>query len=48
MFFITQWRARPDRIRDAIKRRVESLPSHGQFIEQCCAARSAITAASAA
>jgi len=32
------------RIRDAIKRRAESLPSHGEFIQHCCAARQAVTA----
>jgi tryptophan halogenase len=33
------------RIRSAIKQRAETLPSHGEFIQQCCAARSAIAAA---
>jgi tryptophan halogenase len=32
------------RIQGAIKRRVETLPSHGEFIQRCCAAR-ATTAA---
>jgi tryptophan halogenase len=32
------------RIRAAIKRRVEELPSHGEFIEQCCASRTAVAA----
>jgi hypothetical protein len=36
------------RIRNAIKQRVETLPSHSEFIQRCCAARSAIAAASAA
>jgi tryptophan 7-halogenase len=33
------------RIRTAIRRRVDSLPSHADFIEGCCAARTAATAA---
>ena len=33
------------RIRGAIKQRAETLPSHGEFIQQCCAARNAIAAA---
>jgi len=33
------------RIRNAIKRHVESLPSHGEFIQRCCSARRAIAAA---
>jgi tryptophan halogenase len=32
------------RIRAAIKRRVDELPSHGEFIERCCASRAAATA----
>jgi tryptophan halogenase len=33
------------RIRNAIKQRVETLPSHDAFIQSCCAARPAATAA---
>ena len=33
------------RIGTAIRRRVDSLPSHADFIESCCSARSAATAA---
>jgi tryptophan halogenase len=33
------------RIRGAIKQRVDSLPTHSAFIEGCCAARPATTAA---
>jgi tryptophan halogenase len=33
------------RIRAAIRHRVDSLPSHADFIERCCAARPAATAA---
>ena len=33
------------RIRAAIRRRVDSLPSHVDFVERCCSARSAATAA---
>jgi tryptophan halogenase len=33
------------RIRGAIRQRAETLPSHGEFIQQCCAARNAIAAA---
>jgi len=32
-------------IRTAIRRRVDTLPSHADFIERCCAARPAATAA---
>jgi tryptophan halogenase len=32
-------------IRTAIRRRVDSLPSHAAFIERCCAAQGAMTAA---
>jgi tryptophan halogenase len=34
-----------ERIRRAISQRVETLPSHAEFIQSCCAARSAATAA---
>jgi tryptophan halogenase len=33
------------RIRSAIKQRVDALPSHGDFIRSCCAARQAPAAA---
>jgi tryptophan halogenase len=33
------------RVRSAIKQRVDSLPSHAAFIEDCCAAQPATTAA---
>jgi tryptophan halogenase len=33
------------RVRTAIKQRVESLPSHAEFIESCCAAQRVTTAA---
>jgi tryptophan halogenase len=33
------------RVRSAIKHRVDSLPSHAAFIEHCCAAQPATTAA---
>jgi tryptophan halogenase len=32
------------RIRAAIKDRVDELPSHGEFIEHCCASKAAVTA----
>ena len=33
------------RIRSAIKQRVDGLPTHGEFIQSCCAAQPATTAA---
>jgi hypothetical protein len=33
------------RIRAAIRQRVDSLPPHGKFIQSCCAAQPASTAA---
>jgi hypothetical protein len=32
-------------IRKAIKQRVDSLPTHAEFIDRCCASRPATTAA---
>jgi tryptophan halogenase len=36
---------RLSRIRGAIKQRVDSLPSHAEFIQRCCAAQPVTTAA---